>query len=447
MEEVKENTKNTPISKKIKNIKDKGTDFSLRILAFIIAVISWFIMSITQFPTINKTISGVHVEFNMDDTMAKEKGLEALNYKDFTVDVEIKGMNYEIGTYTENDLTAKVKLDDVTKEGKYTLEIDVKSNHPADRCTIVSVSPESIEVDFDRITQKTIEVTAEVPLVTAEDGYTLKDPTVTPNEITISGAKNELDKIDRVSARISKSKKLSEDASMQAEELIFYDADSGKLDSSNFNARSASDYSVNFSILKKKTLNLSVNITGAPDGFDVSSIPMKLSEDKVSVTTPHLDDPVEEDRSLGNIQLKNIDLKKDIKFKIPLNTGEVNTSGKDTITVSFDDKGYSSATFTLDSENIELVGTPSMFTSEIDNDKLPNVVLYGPTEVIESLTDADIYAKISLSDIKEVGSYTKEAEIYAKGKKNVWCFGTNEVQITVSKPKTDDSSLDDSSVS
>ena len=43
MEEVngKKNEKN---SKRIKLIKDKGTDFSMRILAFIVAAISWFIM-------------------------------------------------------------------------------------------------------------------------------------------------------------------------------------------------------------------------------------------------------------------------------------------------------------------------------------------------------------------------------------------------------------------
>ena len=122
-------------------------------------------------------------------------------------------------------------------------------------------------------------------------------------------------------------------------------------------------------------------------------------------------------------------------------------SGSDSITVSFDKEGYSSATFTLDSENIDLVGTPAVFTSEIENEKLPNVVLYGPTEVIESLTDDDIHAKVSLSDIKEVGSYTKEATVYAEGKKNVWCFGTNEVQITVSKPKTNESSSADSAIS
>jgi YbbR domain-containing protein len=447
MEEVKENVKNTGISKKIKNIKDKGTDLTLRILAFIIAVIIWFIMSITQFPTINKTIAGVHVDFNMEGTMAEDKGLAALNYKDITVDVEIRGMNYEIGTYTENDLIATVNLNDVTKEGTYTLDIDVKSSHTADRCTIVSVSPESIEVDFDRITQRNIEVTAEAPLVSAEEGYTLKETSVSPKEISVGGPKNELDKIDRVTARITKSKKLSEDISIKAEDLVFYDADGNKLDSSKFSISNASEFDVKFIIYKKKVLNLSVNIAGAPDGFDVSSIPMQLSEDKVSVITPHLDEPDEEDISLGNIPLTSIDLTKKFTFKIPLNTGEVNMSGNDIITASFDKEGYSSASFTLDADNIDIIGAPSEFTSEIDNEKLPNVVLYGPTEVVESLTNEDIYAKVSLDDIKEVGSYTKDIKIYAKGKNNVWCYGTNEVQITVSKPKTDESSSADSSVS
>ena len=67
--------------------------------------------------------------FSLDGTQAKEKGLSALNYKDISVDVEIKGMNYEIGSYTAADLVATVNLDDVTKEGTYDLDIDVKSSH------------------------------------------------------------------------------------------------------------------------------------------------------------------------------------------------------------------------------------------------------------------------------------------------------------------------------
>ena len=147
--------------KKAKKENRHGADFGLRILSIIIAVIIWFALSITQYPTINKTITNVPVVFSLDGTQAKEKGLSALNYKDISVDVEIKGMNYEIGSYTAADLVATVNLDDVTKEGTYDLDIDVKSSHSTDKVTVVSVNPDTVSVEFDRLTTKTIPLTAE----------------------------------------------------------------------------------------------------------------------------------------------------------------------------------------------------------------------------------------------------------------------------------------------
>lgn len=444
MEEVKDMSKSTRRSRRIKFIKDKGTDFSLRILAFIIAVISWFIMSITQFPTINKTIAGVHVDFNMSGTAAEERGLAALNYKDITVDVEISGMNYEIGTYTENDLIATVDLNDVTKEGTYRLDIEVRSSHTTDRCTIVSVTPDSIEVDFDRITQKTIEISAEAPMITAEEGYTLREPTVTPSEITIEGPKNELDNISRVAAKVSGSKRLMEDTTLSTEDIVFYDADDNKLDSSKFSIKSGNSYDVNFVVYKKKTLNLSVNILDAPDDFDISSLPMTLSQESLSVITPHLDEVDEEDIIIGSISLKEINLSRPFTFEVPLETGEINMSGNNSVSVTFDDKGYTSATFTLHAENIELQNAPPAFESTVDTNMVTEVTIYGPEDIVSKLTDDDIYATVSLSDVKGTGSYTKEARIYAKGYNNVWCFGNNEIQVTASVPKADtDSSSGD----
>ena len=206
--------------------------------------------------------------------------------------------------------------------------------------------------------------------------------------------------------------------------------------------KDSDSFKVNFVIYKKKQLNLKVNITGAPDDFDISSLPMILSQDSVSVITPHLDEPESEEVTLGNIALSSIDLSKTFSFNIPLATGEINTSGDDTVIVRFDDKGYKSATFTLDADNIELKSAPQSFVSEVDNARLPNVVLYGPEDVIDSLTDEDIHATVLLSDVKSTGSYTKEAKIYAEGQDKVWSFGTNEVQVTVAVPKTSDDSSD-----
>jgi YbbR domain-containing protein len=293
--------------KKAKKENRHGADFGLRILSIIIAVIIWFALSITQYPTINKTITNVPVVFSLDGTQAKEKGLSALNYKDISVDVEIKGMNYEIGSYTAADLVATVNLDDVTKEGTYDLDIDVKSSHSTDKVTVVSVNPDTVSVEFDRLTTKTIPLTAEAPLISAEEGYILKETTTSPSEITVEGPKNDLDNISKAVAQISKSKKISEDTTINTQDIVFYD-DDNVVDPSKIEVKDTKSVDVNFVIYKKKTAKLKVDISNCTDNFDVSSLPLKLSEEEISVVSPNLDDSDTETLTIGSIKLSEINL-------------------------------------------------------------------------------------------------------------------------------------------
>lgn len=128
--------------KKVLPPKNHESDFVLRILAVVIAIIIWVVLSITQYPTTTIQIANVPVVFALDGTKANDKSLSPINLpNNLTVNVEIKGMKYEIGGYTEKDLIATVNLDPVTNEGTYSLDINVESTHSSDQCTIVSVSP------------------------------------------------------------------------------------------------------------------------------------------------------------------------------------------------------------------------------------------------------------------------------------------------------------------
>lgn len=418
--------------KKAKKENRHGADFGLRILSIIIAVIIWFALSITQYPTINKTITNVPVVFSLDGTQAKEKGLSALNYKDISVDVEIKGMNYEIGNYTAADLVATVNLDDVTKEGTYDLDIDVKSSHSTDKVTVVSVNPDTVSVEFDRLTTKTIPLTAEAPIISAEEGYILKETTTSPSEITVEGPKNDLDNISKAVAQISKSKKISEDTTINTQDIVFYDDDDNVVDPSKIEVKDTKSVDVNFVIYKKKTAKLKVDISNCTDNFDVSSLPLKLSEEEISVVSPNLDDSDTETLTIGSIKLSEINLAKVFSFKIPLNSGEINMNGDENVRVSFDSEGYTSKEFTITSDHIIATGKPSGKSTEIETKKLTNVKVYGPEDVINNLKDSDLYAEVNLSDIIDSGSYAREAIIYSPTYNNVWGFGKNEIQIVVS---------------
>lgn len=440
MEEV--NTNLTSDERKSKEQKPRrkrhGADFGLRIVAIIASVIVWFILAITQYPTINRTINDVPVNISLENTIAKEKGLSALNFKDMTVDVEIKGMNYEIGNYKTSDLVATVDVSKVTKEGQYVLDIDVRSSHSSDSCTIVSVSPSTVVVDFDRITEKLIPVDVEAPYISAADGYTLKDTSVTPNEITLRGPENDLANVSKAVAKINTSSKLSEDATIKADEIVLYDKNNNIITDTSITMDENQSFIASFILYKKKTVRFEVSIIGAPENFDVSSLPIVYSPQEITVFTPKLDDADVETRVIGTLPLSQIRLDLSQTYDIPLSAGEVSLSGDNTVTVTISSKEYDTKIFKV--SQIITKNKPEGKKVTVETISLPTVTIIGPADDLNDLQENDLVASVDLSDVNKNGSYSKTATISISEHSRVWCFGSNEVQIAVSEESSNNSS-------
>ena len=412
--------------------KKHGADFGLRIVAVIAAIIVWFILSITQYPTINRKISDVPVTISLDGTIAKEKGLSALNFNDLTVDVEIQGMNYEIGSYTADDLSATVDVTKVTKEGQYVLDIDVKSTHSSDTCKIVSVSPSTIAVEFDRITEKKLPVSVEAPYISASDGYTLNDPTVMPNEITLQGPENSLEKVAKVAAKINKTSKISEDTVLKADEIVLYDKDSNVITDASITKDDSQTFSVNFIVYKKKTVKFKLDVTGAPENFDISTLPITFTPSEMTVITPKLNDSDVETRVIGTIPLSQLRLDQTLSYEIPQSAGEVNLGGESKVEVKIGSENYTTGVFRIARNQIITKNKPDGKDVTVETLSLPAVTIIGPAEDIESIQLNDLVASVDLSDVNKNGSYSKTATISISGHSKVWCFGSNEVQVVVS---------------
>lgn len=420
---------------KVKRSSLLATDLGLRIVAVIIAVIIWLFLSITEYPTIQKTITNVPVVFSMDGTAAAEKGLQALGYKDITVDVEIKGMNYEIGSYGANDLVAQVDLGDVTKEGTYQLDITVKSTHSSDTVSVVSVSPDTVPVNFVHISTDIFEVSASAPNVSAEQGMTLRSPVVSPSKVTVEGAESELSKIKRVEAVVEDTSVLSEASSMTTEKVVYYDENGKRLDGSKYTLVDNKSFEVSFDVYKKKTLNLTVVFKDVPTGFNTATIPYTLSESAINVITPKLNDVSVQTISLGTVSLSDIDEGKSFTFDVnqKLQSGEINQSGIDTVTMEFDfqSRNYIKKEFTIPSSAIKIINPPTGRNINVETIQIPSVKFFGPEAEISNLKLSDITATVDLSDITSTGTVSHTVKIYAASSSSVWCIGTHEVQIDI----------------
>ena len=426
---------------KVKKPKKHSSDFVLRIVSIIIAVIIWFFLSITQYPTISRNIANVPVTFSLDGTQAEEKGFSVLNKEDIDdimVDVEIKGMNYEIGGYTSSDLIATVDTSSVTKEGTYDLDIEVRSAHSADRVTITSITPATVSVSFDKITTKSVPVSVDAPLVTATEGFTLRETRIDPEEVTIEGPQNDINKISKAVVSVKKSAQLSENTTINTEDITFYDDDDNRVVSEKVTLKDKKSFDVSFVVYKKKTINLGVTIDNASSSFDKSSLPMTLSEESVSVATSDLEADNEKTIIVGNIDLSDIDLTNKYSFEIPLEKGEVNLSGEENVVVSFDPTGYISREFALTSDSFILLNKPSGKNIDIETKKLSSVKVYGPEDVVSKMTADDLSVQIDLGSIHANSSYTKNGIVYSPKYNTVWGYGLYEVQVVVSDVKADD---------
>lgn len=416
---------------KIKSFINFESDFFLRILAIIIAIIIWVVLSITQYPTTTLKISSVPVIFSLDGTVAQEKGLRAVGYDDITTTVEIKGMKYEIGGYTEKDLTASINLDDVTKEGTYSLPIVAKSAHSSDQCEILSCYPNTVKVTFEHYAEKSFDIEAEAPNVSAADGLILKKSVVTPSQVTVTGSDANLEKISKVTAKVKEEKTLTEDTTISTSNIVFYDSDNNVLSSDDYSVDNE-NFEVKFSLYKKKSVTLNVDFKECPPGFDTGSLPYKLSTQKVDVLSSDLDDSKATVKTVGTIDLTNVNLKKTFEFEIPFEKEEENLSSESTVKVTFDDSKYTTKSFTISKSDFTLTNKLSNKKASVDTPDSIKVTMVGPTSVMDKLEESDLTAEIDLSDVSTAGSVTKKITVYSKKYNKIWCYGTNEAQVEIS---------------
>ena len=407
-------------------------DFPMKVGAVVIAIIIWFALSITMFPTVFMTIKDVPVTISLEGTTAEAQGLAITEFNEDTkVEVSISGMRYEIGSFTEEDLKATVDMSGVTQAGTYDLNINVTSS--AASCSVTKITPSTVRVKVDYIKQVTIPLQVRATSVSAEDGYSLGDAVVTPETITVRGPEKLVDSLGYAVFAVDQKKKLSETYTTSDGKLYLYSNDNSLIDDSSFELE-YDPISVTFPVYFMKTLKFSFDYQGAPDNFDTDILKYKLSQDSIDVMTANESVLNQDVLHLGYINLSDINLEKSFTFDVNLDSGVSSPSGIRTVTVTFDPTGFVSKQFTIPESNIKMINVPANRTAELSTKAISEVTIYGPADVMETLTADDLIAEFDMqSTVLENGTYTRNVRIYAPQVDTVWCYGNYEIMFTVSE--------------
>lgn len=401
----------------------------LRIASVVIAVIIWITLSFTLYPTIHKMVSNIPLTIDLAGTRAEREGLSVVTYDVKQVSATINGMRYEIGNYSNDDLYATVDASKVSKSGEYKLDVRIQSKSDDD-FTVENITPNKVSVKLDYIETVEKELSADAPDVSAAEGFTLIEASPSPDTIEITGPKDKVEKITDVKVKYNKKLSLSESYSAESSEIVLYQNEK-IIDGSDITLN-PKNFTIDFSVYMKKTLPFVIDIQGTPSNFDKSVIGYSFSDKSIDILSPNRSIENVTSKHLGYLQLK--DIRPGMKFDMDVKTdsGQINASGISTVTVKIKKDNLARKIISLDKSQIKVINKSEDNKVLRKTTQITDVIIYGPSDIISSLSDSDFVAELDLNgESLKKGSYTKPVTIYAPNNGKVWAYGSYDIIIEI----------------
>ncbi|MBR7071129.1 MAG: hypothetical protein IKI29_03080 [Clostridia bacterium] len=416
--------------------------------SLIVAFSFWIILKVSDNPDYKQVFWNVPLSISVDDTVISEMGLgivSDVSSQKFTV--TIKGPSYVVSSLRPEDFQIKASLTEVNAAGTYSLRMEGVRTSSKTGYEFSSISPATIDVTFDYFDTKQFTVTPRLIGVSAVEGLIVDTPVMADSEqntITVKGPRSVMEKIDAVGTYAEVNKTLSVSQTFDAG-IVFYNADGGiiyrydtdgkiydakdnqiestYLTASFFNAK------VTAPIVKKAVVQVKPTFTHLPDGLLPEQIVYRLDHETVTVTgTP---DTVDANTVL---KLAPIDFwsvspsSTEFEVSLTMPDGMKLTDNIETFHVSLDLSGYTEKIFTV--TDIRTTNLTDGLTAKTAV-SIRNVKVCGPSEVLATLKNSQLYATVDLSD-KTVGAHTVDAVVKCTDSPLVWQVGNYSTTVTLS---------------
>lgn len=420
------------------------------IISLLLAVLLWLIV-LAQEPTQTIIVTGVPVSYDYNAPLYTGASLDISESRDLRINVTITCDTNTRGSIDKSDIIVYPDYTAVSNSGQpgsYSLPLRARrSDASLQKFEVESVSPAYVDITFAKIEARKYAVEADAN-VEAADGYVLNTALVSPNEVTLRGPVEELDRIARVRARLESGEALKSTL-LGSASLEFLDSQGRVVETDRVTVQEGEQAEVTVPVLRLRTVPLSFEYSNVPSGFDPSVLNATLSPNAIRVAGPQETVNALESINAGIINLTRIridstdtlriSLPEGLKISLP--EGLVNYDNVQEANVTFDTSGYAPPR-TITVEDIRVINVPSGITVQAVTEALADVQLIGTEEELAALAPADVVAVIDASsqNIALSGSGQRQfnAQIVVTGTDSVLAVGAYPVlcDITV---QSDDS--------
>ncbi len=409
-----------------------SANFLLMIVSIAISVIIWITLNMVAFPEMTTTIRNVPIDYSLEGTYADVAGLSVIGDAPETVNVKITGLRYDISDYTSADLRVTPNFDSVRASGVYELALNVVSVD-GDQITVDQMEPGTVHLEFDYFVTKTFSVadgtlTADISNAYAEAGYIMDadEVTVSPETVTISGPKDYVDSVTSCRVALNDRVGLTESYSTGNTSIRLYSGDA-VYESERVTINSDS-VNIKIPVYIKKLLNLDIELQTYIDRLNVTDLTYQVSPSSIIIRSQNSAVENLSELLLGYVDLRMVAPGVEFTFDIADASYYTNISGVNTATVSFNMDGYSTKNITLPNSQIYVVNVPDSYRAIVETEKIRNVMIVGPTDVINQIDASDVIGQIDLMDYNiTTGDQIMNVTIYLPNYNTAWAYGTHKV--------------------
>ncbi len=403
------------------------------VLSIAFAILIWFTISVTLYPTTPKTFYNIPLKVELEGTQAGANGLSVVSYDVETVTVQIEGNRSKIGVLTEENLTAYAVVENVTGTGEFPLEIDVRSDANVS-FEVKNVSPAHTNVTFDRIETRSFTVEPAFPNIVITPGHTLNEATCTPSTIEITGPTAQLDEIDRVVANSDKKEEIDGSYVLYTSDVILYNKENSLLDAEKLTIP-VTNFKIDIPVLTQAELPLTYEIRNVPSNFGEENMKwlrerLKLSTETITLASNNAALANQENWHLGFIKLEEIGLNFSTTFNVPEKEGVINQSGLQQVTLTLDSEGLEEREFIVNADNVTVINKPSGYDFKVIT-KAVTITVIGLPEELDELSTADIELTVDLMNhnADQITSFSRDPLISFNNTNGVWASGVYKIAL------------------
>lgn len=420
------------------------------VLAFsvLLAVFFWATVKINYSDNTTRVISDVKI--SLDNAFAQENDFVPFVDSDkLTVDVEVSGKSYAINsnTFSKDDITVEASSGYIDSAGYKVINLSAKSSE-AD-VSIVSISPSTVTVFYDRKATGTFNVEAKLnnkldSLV--KDGYRVGQPVASLSTVDVSGPASVVEKIRKVyfEATLDENN-LPLEATREVTANVSYDLENAK-GSQFLVCTSLSDGSntatVTVPVSKVKTVPTSVKFINEPKVFEDNPPKVTIIPSQVEISYNPLDETDYETFNVGTIDFKTMTSGLNtLEFK-PAEQSVVNITDSSIKQFTVKVNLYSQSKRTIDATTAKTVvlnqADGYKYTVDLQNSGLDAVTVIGPKGDIDKITADMLQIEINVSslDPQKNGSQTVDISnisIQTDHGRSCWVSGKYTARVRVSR--------------